>query len=202
MSLDRPRRGRRSLTSASFAASDAARFQMAGRANQPQLPCSNWTLTPFSGLLSAAVQTWETPADIVLVDQEVRQIVPSRGAATLGATAHQHSGTTCSSGSTKASIECRDDRGVPVLAAYRCITLTPDVRWGLVVKIDRAEVFANLWKRVLYSVLVGLGGLLSAGILALWLARKISLPVEDLRTDRSGDSVRKPGSTVHRARQQ
>ena len=43
----------------------------------------------------------------------------------------------------RASSKAVDYRGVPVLAAYRFVQLTPDLGWGLLVKCDRDEVFAR-----------------------------------------------------------
>jgi len=80
-------------------------------------------------------------------------------------------------------IESVDYRGEPVLAAYRYL---PSVRWGMVVKIDRAEAWAPIARArrgVLLLVLLTVAGVL---LLASAVARGISGPVVELTraTDR------------------
>ena len=74
----------------------------------------------------------------------------------------------------------RDYRGEPVLAAYRHIQVTPDMGWGMVVKRDQAEVFGPVMNNLYYSLIIGLVGILGAAALALWLANKISRPIQSL----------------------
>ncbi|MBI5569591.1 MAG: PAS domain S-box protein [Desulfomonile tiedjei] len=73
-----------------------------------------------------------------------------------------------------------DYRGVPILAAYRYLRVSPDTGWGMVVKRDQAEVFAPLWRQVLYICLVSLFGLLAAMGLSVFLANRISRPIRNL----------------------
>ncbi len=77
-------------------------------------------------------------------------------------------------------VAARDYRGVPVLAAYRTIMVTPDVRWGMVVKHDQAEVFGPMWQGLLYSSLVGLGGIVVALLIMVRITTRIVRPIEDL----------------------
>jgi len=61
-------------------------------------------------------------------------------------------------------IAARDYRGVPVLAAYRYIELSPEKGWGLVVKRDRAEIFSGYRREDLLSlVLIACGMLFVIG---------------------------------------
>jgi PAS domain S-box-containing protein len=73
-----------------------------------------------------------------------------------------------------------DYRGVPVVAAYRYVPVTPEEGWGLVVKMDEDEVFARLWNHIFYLTLIGFVGLLGTGIAATWMAGKVARPVENL----------------------
>jgi signal transduction histidine kinase len=70
-----------------------------------------------------------------------------------------------------------DYRGVPVLAAYRHIHISPGVGWGMVVKIDRGEIFAPLRRSVLITLLIGLAGLLAVFGLSITIANRLSRPM-------------------------
>jgi len=61
-----------------------------------------------------------------------------------------------------------DYRGVEVLAATRHLRVTSELGWGLVVKMDRAEVLAPLIRTVFFHLVVVAGALLiCAGVLVL-----------------------------------
>ncbi len=77
-------------------------------------------------------------------------------------------------------IEDRDYRGEPVLAAYRHIRVTPEWGWGLVVKRDRAELYAPLRRDIFYSALLGLIGTIASAGLAIVLARGMTRPIRRL----------------------
>lgn len=106
-----------------------------------------------------------------LMDGTTAQVLEYRIAAKPAALAAQgHEGITSE----------RDYRGVLVLAAYRHIKVTPEEGWGLVVKRDRAEVFAPLRDMLFHAgfaavVVIGLGALL-----ILFIAGRISRPIEGL----------------------
>ncbi len=74
----------------------------------------------------------------------------------------------------------RDYRGVPVLAAYRYIEIAPSYGWGLVVKVDRNEMFAPTWRRLFQSSLISLLGVLAAAFMAALIAGRIARPIRDL----------------------
>jgi PAS domain S-box-containing protein len=77
-------------------------------------------------------------------------------------------------------IESRDYRDVPVFAAFRHIRIRPDGGWGLVVKLDKAELFAPMWRGITHESIVGLIGILAAILLTYILANKISTPISHL----------------------
>lgn len=74
----------------------------------------------------------------------------------------------------------QDYRGVSVLAAYRHIRVTPDIGWGMVVKLDQAEVLGPLRRMTLYDFLVGLIGITAAGGVAILIANRIARPILSL----------------------
>lgn len=73
-----------------------------------------------------------------------------------------------------------DYRGVPVLAAYRFIQITPSRGLGLIVKRDEAEIMVNIWKRLAYTLIVAFCGILIALALTAMNATRISKPITDL----------------------
>jgi signal transduction histidine kinase len=97
----------------------------------------------------------------------------------------------------KGIIEREDYAGVPVLAAYRHIRVSPDLGWGIVVKRAQREVLAPLREKVyLYAVLSTITVLLVVAI-SFFLARSLSHPIlrlsEAAAAVESGDlSVRAP----------
>ncbi|MBI5118485.1 PAS domain S-box protein [Candidatus Poribacteria bacterium] len=78
-------------------------------------------------------------------------------------------------------IEAKDYRGVMVLAACRNLVVTREMRWGMVVKRDRAELFKPLWDDIAWSLSVGVVGLLAAVGLTVFVARNITRPLLSLK---------------------
>ena len=74
-------------------------------------------------------------------------------------------------------IEAEDYRGEPVLAAFRHIRVTSDWGWGLVVKRDRAEVFAPLRASLVNSVFAGLVATLLSLAAVVLVARGLTHPI-------------------------
>jgi PAS domain S-box-containing protein len=78
------------------------------------------------------------------------------------------------------SLKALDYRGVEVLAAHRGIILTPDIRWGVVAKMDLEEALAPLRHMVLMELFLW-AVMLS---LVLWLtsytAGRLSAPIRSL----------------------
>ena len=77
-------------------------------------------------------------------------------------------------------VEQLDYRGVPVLAAYRFVQLTPELGWGLLVKCDRSEVFGPLRGEIFRATMVGLLGVAMVVLIVALLARRIARPVRAL----------------------
>ncbi|MFQ6042445.1 MAG: PAS domain-containing protein, partial [Candidatus Poribacteria bacterium] len=77
-------------------------------------------------------------------------------------------------------IESEDYRGEPVLAAYRYIRVSSQLGWGMVVKRDRAELFAPLRRDMIYTLLTELGGILAVVLLTIVTAKNIAGPIRSL----------------------
>jgi len=77
-------------------------------------------------------------------------------------------------------IEAQDYRGQPVLAAYRHIRISSEWGWGLVVKADKAELFAPLRKDMIYSFMIGLAGIFCVIGLIIFLSRGLTRPIRSL----------------------
>lgn len=70
-----------------------------------------------------------------------------------------------------------DYRGKEVAAAWRYL---PELDWGMVVKIDTDEVFAPMYKQLLFTLEVLAVLLLSIGLVAYFFGQKISSPITQL----------------------
>ena len=68
-------------------------------------------------------------------------------------------------------VEARDYRGVPVLAAYRFIPITPELGWGMVVKRDRDELFAPLRRGIYRTALLAVAGVAVVMLMAAGVAQ-------------------------------
>ncbi len=71
-----------------------------------------------------------------------------------------------------------DYRGVEVLAAWRYIPL---LRWGLVTKMDAAEVFQPLQTLQVIVLLSGIGIVVVGTLMALMTARRVTGPIRSLQ---------------------
>jgi signal transduction histidine kinase/CheY-like chemotaxis protein/HAMP domain-containing protein len=78
------------------------------------------------------------------------------------------------------AIEAEDYRGIPVLAAYRYISISPDWGWGMIVKIDRKELLAPLREYLDYSALLGLAGIAAVILFAIILSGNLTRPILSL----------------------
>ena len=74
-------------------------------------------------------------------------------------------------------VEALDYRGIPVLAVYRHIRISTDQGLGLVVKRDVDELFAKFDRDFIYSLAIGVFGLLLATALIVFIARNLSRPI-------------------------
>jgi diguanylate cyclase (GGDEF)-like protein/PAS domain S-box-containing protein len=78
---------------------------------------------------------------------------------------------------TKGSGIANDYRGIQVVAAWRYL---PGLDWGMVVKIDTAEVFSPIYRQRAIMLEVLLGLLLFSGLVAYHFGRQISTPLDGL----------------------
>lgn len=78
------------------------------------------------------------------------------------------------------SVAAEDYRGVPVLAAYRHIPISTGLSLGMVVKIDREEVFGPLKKNIATLVIMVFGASVLIAIISYFLSRKLSHTVRKM----------------------
>ncbi|MBF0469483.1 MAG: response regulator, partial [Desulfamplus sp.] len=77
-------------------------------------------------------------------------------------------------------IYAEDYRGVPVLACFRHIQVDGDIGWGMIIKQDKSEIMAFVWRQIGVSSIAGLAGILIAlGCCALF-ARHLAHPLQKL----------------------
>ncbi len=85
----------------------------------------------------------------------------------------------------------KDYRGTQVLAAYRHLRISSDVVWGMVVKIDQEEAFAQLRQSNYFILLLGISGcmlvMLLTGVLSGRLARPLDLLHQAAKRVEAGD---------------
>ncbi len=74
----------------------------------------------------------------------------------------------------------QDYRGVPVLAAYRYLEIAPGYGWGLVVKVNRDQVLAPTWSRLMHASFISLLGVIAIVLMAAVIAGRIARPIRDL----------------------
>jgi PAS domain S-box-containing protein len=77
-------------------------------------------------------------------------------------------------------IEALDYRGEPVLAAYRHFEISSEGGWGMVVKRDRAELFAPLRRDFLYTSVIAVVGLLTVIGFTIVVASNLTWPLRSL----------------------
>lgn len=136
-------------------------------------------------LLYAGVGLGRT-GDIVLVDQDRRTLLQPRYLLPDGTRIKElrdkieSEPARLAVSGNEGIMVAQDYRGVPVVAAYRHVMVTPDTWWGLIVKRDKAEVFQPIWQGLIYSLAVGMVGMAVGLALAMLITNKISRPIEDL----------------------
>ena len=121
--------------------------------------------------------------EIVLVNQDLRIVMSLKHPLPDGTRAEplEHSikgePAIIAAGGKEGIVAANDYRGEPVLAAYRHIEITPSLSLGMVVKRDQSEVFGPMWVRVIYSLGIGLLGLVAVLVLGAFIANRISRPI-------------------------
>ncbi|MFC1715084.1 sensor histidine kinase [Candidatus Poribacteria bacterium] len=135
--------------------------------------------------------------EALLIDRDVKILAPLKYPLTNGTDAQpleyqiQAKPAVFAARGDEGIIMTQDYRGVPVLAAYRHIHISPEMGWGMVVKQDQAEVFGPLRQSVFYSVLIGSISIFSilgvAYVIAARLSRPIRLLSQTAQQVESGD---------------
>lgn len=77
-------------------------------------------------------------------------------------------------------IRAVDYRGVPVLAAYRHVLVSPELGLGIVVQQDEAEALAPIYARLQRRVVIALLAFLTMGLATMVLAHWITAPIDIL----------------------
>ncbi len=178
----------------------AAALSLAGKEPEPILHLARAMLSPqgatiavlvaeirIAGALQPLLQAEERPAahaETLLIDSGGR-LLAALGHPAAGGGQLQPQPDRLDSEAAKLALQHRrgvvesvDDRGLPVLAAYRFIGLTPELGWGLVVQRDRDEVFAPLRGEIFRAVMVGVLGVVLIVLAAAGLARRIARPMQ------------------------
>ncbi|MCP4130558.1 MAG: response regulator [bacterium] len=74
-------------------------------------------------------------------------------------------------------IEANDYRGEPVIAAYRHFSF---LEWGMVVKMDKSELFKPIQTLLNILIVILIGGILLFFLLTFYTSRWITVPIERL----------------------
>ncbi len=77
-------------------------------------------------------------------------------------------------------IEADDYRGEPVIAAYRYIRVSTELGWGMVVKRDRAELYAPLRRDIISTTVTALLGIAAVIGLTILTAQRLTGPIAAL----------------------
>ncbi len=124
--------------------------------------------------------------EVVLVDQDLRTILPLKYPVLGGALAGPLEYRVIAEPAILAAqgkegvAATRDYREVPVFAAYRHIKVGPDSGWGLVVKVDQDELLGTTRQRLLHGAVVSLLGVAAALVMAAVIAGRIARPLREL----------------------
>ena len=78
-------------------------------------------------------------------------------------------------------VMAEDYRHVPVLAAYRYIPLDMESGWGLIIKKDKSEVFAPIYRRISIRIMASLLAGLVVVVLVWFFAIGLTKPLQALR---------------------
>lgn len=124
--------------------------------------------------------------EVVMVDQDSRLMAPLRYPLADGRKAQTLDDIIPSKPSTLAAqgietvIETKDYRGVEVLAATRHLQVTSEMAWGLVVKMDIAEVSQPIRRDLVTHALVLAGALIVGWFMIMLIATRLTKPLADL----------------------
>lgn len=136
-------------------------------------------LEPFLATRSGLGETGEA----LLVDENVRILTELRHPLRDGSTARvlEHVITdepaVLAAEGQEGIIESEDYRGQEVIAAYRYLSISPSFGLGMVVKIDKQQLYAPANTALMYSVIIAVGGLLLMIILTLLMTSQLTRPI-------------------------
>jgi len=80
----------------------------------------------------------------------------------------------------EAILETTDCNNKPVIAVYRYIPMAPQWGWGMIVKMDKRDIFLPLKKEIMNSFLVGMLGILVLVGLTILLVENLTRPIRSL----------------------
>ena len=81
---------------------------------------------------------------------------------------------------SEGTLAANDYRNTPVLAAYRHIQLTPDITWGMVVKRDQQEIYADLNHQKQVYWIIALLGISMTVAISLLIAARLTKPLRTM----------------------
>lgn len=79
-------------------------------------------------------------------------------------------------------IACNDYRNKSVIAAYRYLFITPEFGWGMVVKRDQDEIFADLRESIYYISIIAAASIFVMILVTYFISNNISGPIKQLNT--------------------
>jgi signal transduction histidine kinase/CheY-like chemotaxis protein len=127
-----------------------------------------------------------TTGEVVLVDSQRHFLIPTRHPLADGSISiplqskNLAKSAELAINGSEGTVLTNDYRGIPVLAAYRYIQLTPEIAWGMVVKRDQQEVFDILQhQKQVYWLITLLGGAVTV-ISALLIANRLTKPLQHM----------------------
>ncbi|MBV6342223.1 PAS domain S-box protein [Candidatus Magnetobacterium casense] len=173
----------------------------------PHAPCTDRRFmlhmhANFKGVLTPLTVANEglgKTAEVVLVDRGVRTLTPLRFKPSAKVMEYQLSAAPAklAASGNEGMIEAIDYRGELVLAVFRHISVTPKVKIGMVVKIDKEELMEPVEDTIIATIWLMVCGVLLFIVLTYFIALRISRPIlgliEASENIKSGDlSIRVP----------
>lgn len=140
------------------------------------------TVDVFAEILDIRASLGET-GEALLVDENVRILTPLRHhlsdgrPAAVGQYKIAAQPAVLAASGDEGMIESTDYRGHEVIAAYRYLDISPDLGIGMVIKIDRSELYAEMNQSLRFSLWIAGAGLILIVFLTLLLTRQLTGPL-------------------------